>query len=164
MDDVALWLKKLGLGQYSRVFAERGINLDKLRSLREIDLKEIGIPDDHRKRMLAVAAEQKSLKASASVQKNESEGSVDQDTRLRGAERRFLTILFVDIVDSTGLARRLDPEDLAQLLNAFHEICGHILKRFGGCVAKDLGDGLGAYFGWPESHEQDAERAVMAAL
>ena len=164
MDDVAVWLKKLGLDQYSRVFSERGINLDKLRSLREIDLKEIGIPDDHRKRMLAFAAEQKSLKALASVKKNESKGSLDQDTRLREAERRFLTILFVDIVDSTGLARRLDPEDLAQLLNAFHEICGHILKRFGGCVAKDLGDGLGAYFGWPESHEQDAERAVMAAL
>jgi class 3 adenylate cyclase/tetratricopeptide (TPR) repeat protein len=164
MDDVAVWLKKLGLDQYSRVFSERGINLDKLRSLREIDLKEIGIPDDHRKRMLAFAVEQKSLKALASVKKNESKGSVDQGTRLREAERRFLTILFVDIVDSTGLARRLDPEDLAQLLNAFHEICGHILKRFGGCVAKDLGDGLGAYFGWPESHEQDAERAVMAAL
>jgi class 3 adenylate cyclase/tetratricopeptide (TPR) repeat protein len=164
MDDVAVWLKKLGLDQYSRVFSERGINLDKLRSLREIDLKEIGIPDDHRKRMLAFAVEQKSFKALASVKKNESKGSVDQGTRLREAERRFLTILFVDIVDSTGLARRLDPEDLAQLLNAFHEICGHILKRFGGCVAKDLGDGLGAYFGWPESHEQDAERAVMAAL
>ena len=164
MDDVAVWLKKLGLDQYSRVFSERGINLDKLRSLREIDLKEIGIPDDHRKRMLAFAVEQKSLRALASVKKNESKGSVDQGTRLREAERRFLTILFVDIVDSTGLARRLDPEDLAQLLNAFHEICGHILKRFGGCVAKDLGDGLGAYFGWPESHEQDAERAVMAAL
>ena len=164
MDDVALWLKKLGLGQYSRVFSERGINLDKLLSLREIDLKEIGIPGDHRKRMLAFVAEQKSLKALASVQKSQSEGSIDQDTRLRGAERRFLTILFVDIVDSTGLARRLDPEDLAQLLNAFHEICGRILKRFGGCVAKDLGDGLGAYFGWPESHDQDAERAVMAAL
>ena len=164
MDDVALWLEKLGLGQYSRVFSERGINLDKLRSLREIDLEDIGIPDDHRKRMLAFVAGQKDLKILAGVQKNKSDGLVDQDTRLRGAERRFLTILFVDIVDSTGLARRLDPEDLAQLLNAFHEICGSILKRFGGCVAKDLGDGLGAYFGWPEFHEQDAERAVVAAL
>ena len=163
MDDVALWLEKLGLAQYSRVFSERGITLDKLRSLREIDLEEIGIPGDHRKRMLAFLAGQ-SLKIPAGVQKSESDGSVDQDARLRAAERRFLTIIFVDVVDSTGLARRLDPEDLAQLLNAFHEICGRILKRFGGCVAKDLGDGLGAYFGWPESHEQDAERAVVAAL
>jgi len=164
MDDVARWLEKLGLGQYSRVFSERGINLDKLRSLREIDLEEIGIPGDHRKRMLAFAAGQKGLKILAGVQKGEPAGLVDQGSRLRGAEHRFLTILFVDIVDSTGLARRLDPEDLAQLLNAFHEICGRVLKRFGGCVAKDLGDGLGAYFGWPESHEQDAERAVIAAL
>lgn len=101
---------------------------------------------------------------SANVRKDESDGVIKRDTRLRGAERRFLTILFVDIVDSTALARRLDPEDLAQLFNTFHEICGRILSRFGGCVAKDLGDGLGAYFGWPESHEQDAERAVVAAL
>jgi len=164
MDDVARWLKKLGLGQYSRVFSERGINLDRLRSLREIDLEEIGIPRDHRKKMLAFAAGQKDPDVLARVQKDESSGLVDQGNRLRGAEHRFLTILFVDIVDSTGLARRLDPEDLAQLLNAFHDICGRILKRFGGCVAKDLGDGVGAYFGWPESDGQDAERAVMAAL
>jgi class 3 adenylate cyclase/tetratricopeptide (TPR) repeat protein len=164
MNDVAIWLKKLGLGRYLRAFSERGINLDRLRALREIDLEAIGIPAGPRKRMLAFAADQKRLKMSANVQRTEAGGLIDQDARLKGAERRFLTILFVDIVDSTGLARRLDPEDLAQLLIAFHEVCGRILKRYGGCVAKDLGDGLGAYFGWPESLDQDAERAVVAAL
>jgi class 3 adenylate cyclase len=82
----------------------------------------------------------------------------------RAAERRMLTILVVDIVDSTSLARRLDPEDFAELLNAFHEICGRIIDRFEGRVAKDLGDGLAAHFGWPASHEQDAEHAVLAGL
>src|SRR6266516_2026046 len=82
----------------------------------------------------------------------------------KGAERRHLTILFVDIVESTSFAQRLDPEDLANLLNAFHATCNRSVERFGGYVAKNLGDGLGAYFGWPESHEHDAERAVLAGL
>jgi class 3 adenylate cyclase/tetratricopeptide (TPR) repeat protein len=80
------------------------------------------------------------------------------------AERRHLTILFVDMVESTALARRLDPEDLAELLNTFHASCNQMVERFGGCVAKNLGDGLVAYFGWPESHEHGAERAVLAGL
>jgi predicted ATPase/class 3 adenylate cyclase len=82
----------------------------------------------------------------------------------RAAERRMLTILVVDMVASTALARRLDQEDFAELLNAFHDICGRIIDRFGGRVAKDLGDGLAAHFGWPASHEQDAEHAVLAGL
>src|SRR5829696_7338766 len=82
----------------------------------------------------------------------------------RGAERRMLTILVVDIVDSTSLARRLDQEDFAELLNAFHDICSRTIDRFEGRVAKDLGDGFAAHFGWPASHEQDAERAVLAGL
>lgn len=82
----------------------------------------------------------------------------------RVAERRMLTILVVDIVDSTSLARRLDQEDFAELLNAFHDICSRTIDRFEGRVAKDLGDGFAAHFGWPASHEQDAERAVLAGL
>ena len=82
----------------------------------------------------------------------------------RAAERRMLTILVVDMVASTSLARRLDQEDFAELLNAFHDICGRTIDRFEGRVAKDLGDGLAAHFGWPASHEQDAERAVLAGL
>lgn len=162
MDNIALWLEKLGLGHYSRLFLEHGIDRDRMRGLTDADLKEIGIPDDQRKQLLASAVEQTGPDVSSSDPNNDL--FQIREVQVRRAERRFLTILFVDIVDSTGLAQRLDPEDLAQLLNAFHETCGRILNRFGGCVAKDLGDGLGAYFGWPESHEQDAERAVLASL
>ena len=160
MDNIALWLEKLGLGHYSHLFLEHGIDRNRMRGLTDADLKEIGIPDDQRKQLLASAAEQ----AGPDFSSSDPTHDLPQIRDVRKAERRFLTILFVDLVDSTGLAQRLDPEDLAQLLTAFHEICGRILTRFGGCVAKDLGDGLGAYFGWPESHEQDAERAVLASL
>jgi len=78
------------------------------------------------------------------------------DAWRRDAERRVLTILVVDIVDSTVFARRLDPEDLADLLNAFHRTCSRLIERFGGCLAKDLGDGVAAYFGWPESRDHHA--------
>jgi class 3 adenylate cyclase/tetratricopeptide (TPR) repeat protein len=160
MDNIVLWLEKLGLGHYSHLFLERGIDRNGMRALTDGDLKKIGIPDDQRKQFLASVAEQEVPDFSSSDRSHD----LPQVRDVRKAERRFLTILFVDIVDSTGLAQRLEPEDLAQLFNAFHEICGRILNRYGGCVAKDLGDGLGAYFGWPESHEQDAERAVLASL
>jgi class 3 adenylate cyclase/tetratricopeptide (TPR) repeat protein len=164
MNEIEAWLKKLGLVQYSRAFLERGIKFDKLGSLTETDLERIGIPRDHRKRMLAVSRRQPNSGASTPATQDVPDRLSYQGAPLRPAERRLLTILFIDIVDSTTLARRLDPEDLAQLLNSFHDICGSVIKRLGGCAAKDLGDGLGAYFGWPESHEQDAERAVAAAL
>ena len=160
MDNIVLWLEKLGLGHYSHLFLEHGIDRNGMRTLTDADLQKIGIPEDQRKKLLASAAEQEVPDFSSSDPSHDPPRVRD----VRKAERRFLTIMFVDIVDSTGLAQRLEPEDLAQLLNAFHEICGRILNRFGGCVAKDLGDGLGAYFGWPESHEQDAERAVLASL
>lgn len=81
-----------------------------------------------------------------------------------GGERRQLTILFVDMVESTSFAHRMDGEDLANLMNEFHATCNRSVERFGGYVAKNLGDGIAAYFGWPESHEYDVERAVLAGL
>ncbi len=96
--------------------------------------------------------------------KKRSASTLAAPARMRDAERRVLTILFVDMVKSTSFAQRLDPEDLATLMNEFHEVCGEVVGRFGGYVAKNLGDGLGAYFGWPQSHEHDAERAVLTGL
>ena len=151
MRDVHAWLKALGLSQYSRVFAENEIDADALPELKDADLREIGIPLGHRKRILK------------RIRQLESEADKPLDDEAR-SEHRLLTILFVDIVASTSFAQRLDPEDLADLFNAFHATSRAVVERFGGFVARNLGDGLVAYFGWPESHEHDAERAVLTAL
>jgi class 3 adenylate cyclase/tetratricopeptide (TPR) repeat protein len=121
------------------------------------------MPADHRNR-IASGVRQPEADKTASEHDETRRGGDGIRASSRDAERRHLTILFVDMVDSTPLARRLDPEDLADVLNAFHATCNQLVERFGGCVAKNLGDGLAAYFGWPESHEHDAERAVLAGL
>jgi predicted ATPase/class 3 adenylate cyclase/predicted negative regulator of RcsB-dependent stress response len=118
----------------------------------------------HRKRIRGSARETEGDVAASGHGERKSARPATVDSWRRDAERRILTILVVDIVDSTVFARRLDPEDLADLLNAFHATCSRLIERFGGCVAKDLGDGIAAYFGWPESHEHDAERAVLCGV
>lgn len=121
----------------------------------------------HRKRIRGAAREaERDVAASGHAERKSTRPARPPaaDTWRRDAERRVLTILVVDIVDSTVFARRLDPEDLADMLNAFHQTCGRLIERFGGCVAKDLGDGVAAYFGWPESRDHDAERAVLCGL
>ena len=118
----------------------------------------------HRKRIRGSAREAEGDVAASGYGERKPSRPATADSWRRDAERRILTLLVVDIVDSTVFARRLDPEDLADLLNAFHATCSRLIERFGGCVAKDLGDGIAAYFGWPESHEHDAERAVLCGL
>ena len=148
MRDVHDWLKALGLGQYSGIFLENEIDAGALPELNDADLRELGIPLGHRKRILK------------GIRELESEADKPPDTQGR-SERRLLTILFIDIVASTSFAQRLDPEDLADLFNAFHDAGRAVVERFGGFVARNLGDGLVAFFGWPESQEHDAERAVL---
>ena len=151
MRDVHDWLKALGLGQYSGIFLENEIDAGALPELNDADLRELGIPLGHRKRILK------------GIRELEIEADKPPDTQGR-SERRLLTILFIDMVASTSFAQRLDPEDLADLFNAFHDAGRTVIERFGGFVARNLGDGLVAFFGWPESQEHDAERAVLAAL
>jgi class 3 adenylate cyclase/tetratricopeptide (TPR) repeat protein len=164
MGDVDRWLNTLGLDCYSRIFSEHEIDSDALRELTDSDLRELGIPVGHRKRILKGIRQLEEDKIPSGHDETRSGRKGDVATWNRDAERRHLTILFVDIVESTSFAQRLDPEDLANLLNAFHETCRQVVDRFGGYVGKNLGDGLGAYFGWPESREHDAERAVLTGL
>src|SRR4029077_9515378 len=157
-DQITTWLDGLGLAQYATVFAENAIDLDILRDVTEADLKRLGVPIGHRKRIFrAVAAlSGKSLAPRASA-------PAAAAPRPDG-ERRHLTVLFCDLVGSTALAVKLDPEDLRDVIRRFQDACAAEITHMGGYVASFIGDGLLAYFGYPQAHEDDAERAVRAGL
>jgi class 3 adenylate cyclase/predicted ATPase len=152
-DDVAAWLDRLGLSEYAAVFAEQAIDRAVLADLTDQDLKDLGLPLGHRKRLLKAIA----VLAEPSPARPESPSRPE-------AGRRQLTVLFCDLVGSTELAARLDPEDMGAVMRAYHGCCAEVVRRWDGHVAKYLGDGVLAYFGWPQAHEDDAERAVRAGL
>ena len=153
--NIAEWLGRIGLAEYAPRFAENHISADLLPSLTAEDLRELGIASiGHRRRLLdAIAALR-----SAPVAEQEQPGKDG------GAERRQLTVMFCDLVGSTALSARLDPEDLRAVIGAYHRCCAEVIGRAGGFVAKYMGDGVLAYFGYPEANEDDAERAVRAGL
>jgi class 3 adenylate cyclase/pimeloyl-ACP methyl ester carboxylesterase len=161
MRDVAAWLRGLGLERYEAAFGENAIDAAMLPALTSEDLKEIGVAAlGHRKRLLeAIAA----LRAEGPPPPP-LPAAVATPHRPRGAERRQLTVVFADLVGSTALAARLDPEETHGVLRAFQDAAAGEIARFEGHVAKFMGDGVLAYFGWPRAHEDDAERAVRAAL
>jgi class 3 adenylate cyclase len=148
---VQVWLEGLGLGEYAEAFEREHIDLDALQRLSDDDLKELGLTMGPRRKALAAIAELGS-------------GGGTDVAKPREAERRQLTVMFCDLVGSTALSERLDPEDLRSLLQAYQQACGAIIERYDGHVAQYLGDGLMTYFGWPRAHEDDAVRAVHAAL
>ena len=161
MLDVARWLADQGLGHHAEAFAENGIAGDVLCDLTDADLKELGLNLGDRKRL---------LKAIAALEAGPTDGLVQPAQRTtmtaapREAERRQLTVLFCDLVGSTALAAKLDPEDMGQVIRTYHNTCTEAVERWGGHVGKYMGDGVLAYFGWPQAHEDDAERAVRAGL
>jgi class 3 adenylate cyclase len=151
--DLAEWLAGLGLGKYAAAFVEQEIDFDLLPLLTEADVTELGLPIGPRRKLLeAIAA----LRGATPTRENTPE-------RRGEAERRQLTIMFVDLANSTRLALRLDPEAMREVLRAFQDAVTGEIGRLG-YVAKLMGDGVLAYFGWPRAHEDDAERAVAAAL
>src|SRR6202790_1855738 len=163
--DVGLWLRGLGLGQHEAAFRENEIDGDVLPNLTADDLKELGVTVvGHRRKLLtAIASLDRSLPASdmaATVPPPPPRDQHAQDT----AERRQLTVMFVDLVGSTALSARLDPEDMREIVGAYHGSCAEQITKAGGFVAKYMGDGVLAYFGYPRAHEHDAERAVLAGL
>jgi len=160
ISDLQQWLERIGLGQYAGLLAEHGVDTATLPDLDRDDLEKLGIPLGHRKRLLKAAAAHRAALQSAS----ERPASTPQAIVHRGAERRHLTVLFCDIVDSTALSVRLDPEDIREVCRAFGARCSEAIERYGGHVAKFMGDGVLAYFGFPAAHEDDPERAVNAAL
>jgi class 3 adenylate cyclase len=157
--DIAVWLRGLGLGQYQEAFAKNSVDAEVLLELTAEDLKELGVEQvGHRRKILAAIA---ALRAASA----ESTGSSPRPSALsREAERRQLSVMFCDLVGSTALSRRFDPEDLREIIGVYHRCVAGTVARFGGFVAKYMGDGVLVYFGYPQAHEDDAERAVRGGL
>src|SRR4051794_30242677 len=166
--DVGGWLKSLGLEQYEAAFRENDVDAEILPTLTADDLKDLGVTlVGHRRRLLDAVA--KLHGDSASSQAAEPSGDHPasppaEDVVSSGGERRQLTVMFCDLVGSTALSEKLDPEELRDLLHAYRTLCGDVITRYDGFVARYVGDGILTYFGWPAAHEDDAERAVRAAL
>jgi class 3 adenylate cyclase/predicted ATPase len=158
--EIADWLGRLGLGQYAQRFAENEIDLSVLPYLTDRDLKDIGIPLGHRRKILAAISEPA---AAAQAADEPAAASVAQKTP-NVAERRQVTVMFADMVGSTELSARMDPEDLGDIISTYQKYVAEAVRRFDGFVARYMGDGVLAYFGYPQAHEDDAERAVRAGL
>jgi class 3 adenylate cyclase/tetratricopeptide (TPR) repeat protein len=161
--DIADWLRSLRLEQYEAVFRDNAIDGAVLPRLTPDDLKDIGVTQvGHRRKLLdAIAA----LGYPASAAAIDAADLADTAAAApSGGERRQLTVMFCDLVGSTALSEKLDPEELRSLLHAYRIHCGYVIARYGGFVARYVGDGILTYFGWPNAHEDDAERAVRAAL
>jgi len=151
--DIALWLEQLGLSRYLDLFTEQEIDLSILPDLTDADLTEIGLPlGPRRKIQKAIAALDQPIPGQLA---NDS-----TDT----AERRHLTVMFADIVGSSAMSTRIDAEDLRVLMRAFQDASVSAVNRFQGFVARFMGDGVLAYFGYPQAHEDDPERGVRAGL
>ncbi len=166
--DIADWLRSLGLERYQAAFLENDVSSALLPNLTADDLRELGVTSvGHRRQMLeAIAALRlETTPAGDPVRlspppSTSSTGSLAKTT----GERRQLTVMFCDLVGSTALSEKLDPEELRSLLHAYRTLCGDVIARYDGFVARYVGDGILTYFGWPAAHEEDAERAVRAAL
>ena len=158
-----MWLRSLGLGKYEAVFHENDIDQTVLPSLTHENLKELGVASfGHRVKLLdAIAALRRDTSAPGpSSDRNSAPSALPEDR----AERRQVTVMFSDLVGSTALSARMDPEDLRDVIAAYHKCAAATVERFDGFLAQFLGDGVLVYFGYPKAHEDDAERAVRAGL
>ena len=161
-DDIRQWLADLGLAEHGDVFVENTIDGAILPHLTDEDLKLLGIDKlgDRKKLLLAIAQ----LHANVAMSPKENVATDTRTAEATGAERRLLTVMFCDLVGSTELSRQMDPEDLRQVIRHYQDAVAGAVVRYSGHVAKLLGDGVLAYFGWPHAYEDQAERAVRAAL
>src|SRR5215831_7251063 len=155
MQQIADWLEKLGMSEYAQRFAENRIDFSVLPDLTDQHLKDLGLPLGDRLKMLRAIRE-----LSGPVSSPPQPEQRSQDT----AERRQITVMFSDLVGSTALSARMDPEDLRKVISAYQKCAAETVQRFGGFVARYMGDGVLIYFGYPHAHEDDAERAVRAGL
>ncbi|MFK4506416.1 AAA family ATPase [Bradyrhizobium daqingense] len=164
--DVAAWLRGLGLGQYEQAFRENDVDAGVLADLTAEDLIGLGVASiGHRRKLLAAIADLRAVSISATTPATSAPAAISEKAWLAPeAERRQLTVMFVDLVDSTALAARLDPEEMAEVLRIYQSVVTGAIARFEGYVAKYMGDGVLAYFGFPRAHEDEAERAVRAGL
>ena len=155
------WLAARGMAEYADLFVVEKIDLVALFRLTEHDLKELGVALGDRRKILDWAAELNNA-ANADIAEDIVRPIVAREAS--SAERRQVTVLFCDLVDSTGLSRKLDPEDLRAVIRAYQETVSQIVRQLDGFVAGFRGDGVLVYFGYPNAHEDDAERAVRAGL
>ena len=168
--DVGAWLRRLGRGQYQRAFRDNHVDADVLAELTADDLSGLGVASiGHRRKLLATIAALGKDTPSPEIPPAQTGPMPSIAGRLpvprsTDAERRQLTVMFVDLVGSTALSTRLDPEDLREVIGAYQEAVAGEVARYEGHVAKFMGDGVLAYFGFPRSHEDDAERAVRTGL
>ena len=165
MQTIRQWLERLGFAEYAGHFERNAVDLDLLSDLTDADLEKLGVHSlGHRKRLLKAVAKLNETEASPA------RVGPSQNQRAPGAalgseaERRQLTVLFCDLVGSTALSQKLDPEELRDLMQLYQRACGEVVERYEGHVAQYLGDGLLVYFGWPRAHEDDAVRAIRAGL
>src|SRR5947208_8173173 len=156
MKGIAEWLASLGVSEYAQRFADNAIDLSVIRDLTEQDLKDLGVLLGHRRKILRAIAE---LPAAPAPTETATEPVLRDD-----AERRHLTVMICDLVGSTALSARLDPEDMRAVIDAYHAACARITRTYDGFLAEFRGDGILAYFGYPIAHEADAERTVQAGL
>jgi class 3 adenylate cyclase len=162
--DIAAWLRELGFERYVEEFEANDVDSAVLRTLNADDLRELGVASlGHRKKLLEAIAALTALSSEGTVAGARIADSA-MSVQRHEAERRQLTVMFCDLVGSTELAARLDPEDLGQLIRAYQTCCAEVVERWGGHIAKYMGDGVLAYFGWPQAHEDEAERGVRAGL
>lgn len=156
MIGIAEWLASIGLGEYAQRFRDNAIDISVLRDLTEQDLKDLGVLLGHRRKMLRAIAELKGhvLQTPPGT----------QPTPRDSAERRQLTVMFCDLVGSSALSVRLDPEDLRAIIGAYYACIAEVIARNEGVIARYMGDGVLAYFGYPQAHEDDAEQAARAGL
>src|SRR4051794_6100639 len=160
--NVADWLRMLGLEQYEALFRQNDIDAEVLPTLGGDDLRELGIGSlGHRKKLLAAIAALAGHSSVATPSEKVRDGPVSTPS---AAERRQVTVMFSDLVGSTALSARMDPEDLREVISAYQKCVADTVGRFGGFVAQYMGDGVLIYFGYPQAHEHDAERAVRAGL
>ena len=142
------------MSEYAQRFAENDIDIEVLGELTDTDFDRIGVSIGHRRKLLKALAAGVPTTAEAAPSKSASDS----------AERRQVTVIFADLVGSTALSARMDPEDLREVISAYQKCVAETVRRFGGFVAKYMGDGVLVYFGYPQAHEDDAERAVRAGL
>ena len=157
MRTIAEWLASLGLSEYAQRFAENYVDASVLPDLTDQDLADLGVPLGHRRKMLRAIAE---LDRAALEPAEATTEPVPRDE----AERRQLTVMFCDLVGSTALSARLDPEEMWRVIASYHACIGEVIGRYQGMIARYMGDGVLAYFGYPRAQEDDVAQAVRAAL
>ena len=164
MDAIRQWLKELGLPQYAEAFEANDIDVDVLHTLTDQDLRALDVSLGNRKRLLEAFKQTTATSGQGpAIAEAEKSFPIVEATATTG-ERRQLTVMFCDLVGSTALSEKLDPEELRSLLHHYRTVCGEVIERYEGFVARYVGDGILTYFGWPKAHEEDAERALRAAL